>query len=1279
MFGGGDGIIEYAARYDRGGEKHEDGKDDDPLEGADEAVLLRHLGFANDTEVTDDELRLALQQKLDEAGDNDQLAQFYLRMHERFFPGEGDEQGGGGGEEEEEDEQQQEEAGDDEGFEEEVEAAAGDGGGGESDEEEASPPPPAKRVRVSEPVVRDFFKEPLTAQEASSIPRTETRLIPTSVYDYQRGTVTPLERRVVHRTVQLDSQSRDPRQLLATSYLFDLKEKLHHVVKVSVFAVTVPYHWYTVGAAFGSNFFFLAPTAPGVAGVEQYTVQVKVAPGNYSAAGLADTVQTAITALPTAYPRLAFYGTALTFDANAGTATLRVDLQNTFEDPFWVARLSSRSYDTAAAAAAELFVPPTRTTTETDDLDMIARRGRSLGAYLGFNRPQYATSCAYSLPLSTAIEAATTKLTITSANQTLKFVHYLPANTTSLAAAASLAGTGVPDYVTDVGHVGTTVEVKVPLGVYTQQTLMMAVNEAMAADGRLEMAELPAETAAGETFDATATHQLPFSGSYLAFERVRDQTTVTTGGTANHEQYGQMRFVWCVRLRRDSTRDMRTEPRGKLVLQLPTVTVAGVAVWVGDPQGMNFPSAQLELQTLRAETPLLSSNYKVAATTSMTFQVDSKTLKPAAKSAGGGSVSTSTSAGYSLEGYLAAINAVLPRNSETSETGFAINAASINPSTGYFLLDVDFARDYAGSTDYQFLCNSSADYFFSNFRITSVGHSLDASTEPIQLDGTFQNVGSYDMTKATTLFRLAAASGGSVECIHVETDGAQVAGPVSVPFVGDSGAYLLLDLLQAMRDSLALFTDADGARLLATSSLTFTVSQDGSTVAVRFLLAVVKRVTEADLTLTLTAPRLVEGNRDIWENTSWSTYLKLPALSQDAALTQTYALGVNATSVPTTGARRLSGTQSIQSDVLVLARDTPWTFPAGDDVGGVLAPDSPLVGVVAPPQIVVPAGEYNRQGLITKMNELLAAHPDLVGSAVRAVPVLGVAYCELRICVCRSFGPESHELLLYSPDRFASCVNKTEADYATANVVPTQTLGWILGFHTLTRYGPLDAAAMSSAASSSSSFFFRDTTSPYAFSVAADGRGLATITGGATVTVNPYATLYLTLDDFSQNRANDTVVSIAARDSQYSQIGGSTRRSFQCDPATGRPYVSGTSAARMQTLTRNALYANTALLNGAAVDAEVLRLSTSTNPATVPTDTLAVLPLGAGAGFGQSFTWQLPAGDGAAAMTRRYTGPIKFGRGRLQLLTDRGAPLVLNGQNWSVTLLCELLASPALP
>lgn len=1296
MFGGSgdDGYARYQSSSKRGAAADDD---DDPLADADEAVLLRHLGFANDTEVSDDELRAALQQKLTEAGDNDQLVHFYLRVHDRFFPT---------GEEEEETEQDEmeEEADDDEAAEEAAALEEEDesSGGSEQEEEdyyEDEPPRPAKRVRIMAepaaapplppPPARD---EPLTAQEAEDIPRTTTRLIPTSVFDYQRGTVTPLQRRVVQRTIQLDSQSRDPRQELATSYVFDLSDKLEHVVKVSVFAVTVPYHWYTVGTAFGSDFFFLAPTAPGVVGLQdddnRYTVKVKVKPGNYTAPGLAEAVRTAIAALPAAYPRLAFYNTDLIFNAAPGTATLRVAMQNTFEDPFWVARLSSRLPDDDEV---ERFMPPTRaftTTTTTNDDESaestLARRGKSLSAYLGFNRPQYATSCAYSLPLSSAIEAtgATTKLTITTANQKLTIVHYLPADPSlDAATAASLAGTGTPDYTqgasTLVGGGTTAIELFVPLGVYTQQTLMRTVNAVMAADGRLEMAQLPDETTLGETFVATAENQLPLSGSYLAFEQITDQTTLlqttTTVTTANHQQYNQMRFVWSVRLRRDSTRTgTATALRGKLALLLPNTTVDDINVWVGDSRGMNFASAQLELQTLRAETPLLSSNYIVGDGTTMTFEINSSTLTDEAKAAGVAPVNSSNSTGYSLAQYLAAINAGLTLMDPNADY-FTIKTAFIDPANGFFRLDIDFARVYAGAAHYQYSC-SGTDYFFANFGISSTTNPLlGDGVAPISLTGTFQNVGSYDMTQNKSLFRLDVATGGRDVANIIQQDGGTTT-EVVVPFVGATKAYVLTDLLDALKASLDQFADDDGARLLSTCDLSFAISADGSSVRVTFLLAVVKRVTESALVLTLANGANSSSN---WANTSWYKYLNLQS--------QTYELGSDpdTASVPATGARRLSGNGAIQSDVLELARDTPWTFPAGDDDvgggggGGVVDPDSPLVGVVAPPQIVVPQDTYTRQSLFTTMNRLLSEHPDLAGSAVRTATVLGVPYCELRMSVCRSFGPESHELLMYSSDRFLTCVNKTKATYATANVAPTQTLGWILGFHTLTRYGPLDADA--SVAAASGSTFFRDTTNPYVYSTTADGRGVASITGGATVTVNPYATLYLTLDDFSQNRANDTVVSIAARDSQYSQISGSSRRNFQCDPATGRPYVSGTSAARMQTLTRNALYANMSLLYGAAADAEAQRLSTSTNAASVPTDTLAVLPLGTGVSFGQSFTWQLPAGDGAAAMTRMYTGPIKLARGKVQLLTDRGAPLNLNGQNWSVTLLCELLASPALP
>lgn len=1264
--------------------------------------LLRHLGFANDAEVSDPELLAALEQHRRDAEDagQDDLAHFYRLVHARFFPSSSS--NGSGGED----------------------AAEGEAAD-EEDENEAAALHAHKRARL-------VLQEPLEDAAAAAAAKT-TRGVATSVIEvpYQRGAVNPLERKTYTRIVQLDSQNRDANQLNSTSYLFDLGEKLQNVVKLSLYAISIPYHWYTVGNAYGSNFFYLVATAPGIngggggAGAAQ-NIQVQVPPGNYaSAEELVGAVQKALLALPSKYPAVTFHNsTTISRDPNTNRATLSFDLQNTFEDPFWVAQVNP---------APEYYgAPPFAFPTDTDVV-----RAATLSAYLGFNRPRYNLSCAYSRPLVVPVAGSAALLdrqvTITSTNQRVTIVHYTNAVAASASAssAASADGTGVPtfyDYdpeeeeqpptATPSTLLGAPIVLTVPVGTYTLRALLVALNGLMAAEPRLDMAPAyqhghPAAGAAFGAVDTAATTpaneaalpQLPLAGTYLDVERLQDRSLVNTGFDNNelqprfqHQFYDYARFVWSVRLRRSAANP--PTPRAKLAIVLPSAEDDADHVWWGGSSsttGFNFGAQVLELQTTLAETPLQASNFQVAAGTFFQYKlntdrVSTLTLPPAALKSH--EVARTEEAGYTLAEYLSALNAALGALTLAAAPKYfapATTVASLSP-TGLFQLTTGYARAF-GSSHFTFSCAGCLFGRRTSEDVNNTKLGIDDPQSPltddaIQLTGSFSSGGSYPVPTNAVLFRLglsdAGRAAGFVETTTI--DNTTTAFPLDVKFVhaqtstGDPKTfYFLGELLTQLQISLAQFQDADGARLLSDCELAFNASS--GTVEVTFTLVIAKRLTEADLVL-----ELYEGVDDDGEPAlAAASGGSLSFLRDNLKLgNHTYTLAdASQGSAAAGGAfRRILGTEGLQSDVLTLAEDTPWTCFAADDADPAnrAAPgsDAALAGA-APVSIVVPAGVYTRQLLFSTMNAQFAATPELAGTALQttAPNALGDVFCQVRWSVHRAFGPEDYQLLFYSPELFQRCVASSSAHYLTANVVPTQTLGWTLGFHTLTNYvlaadrqvpPPADAPLGTLST-------YAGTTSAFQVTRDASGRARAALTGNATVNVNPYATLYLTLDDFSQNRANDTVVSIGARDTQYSLAAGGTRRVSQCDAATNEPFIAGTSAAHMQTLTRAVVYANAVVLDAFDADKVRQKNSTASSAAFVPTDTLAVLPLKLGSTqFGQTFTEN--AGS-LAVMNRQYTGPVKFARGRIQLLTDRGVPLDLNGQNWSVTLLCEVLATPA--
>jgi hypothetical protein len=207
---------------------------------------------------------------------------------------------------------------------------------------------------------------------------------------------------------------------------------------------------------------------------------------------------------------------------------------------------------------------------------------------------------------------------------------------------------------------------------------------------------------------------------------------------------------------------------------------------------------------------------------------------------------------------------------------------------------------------------------------------------------------------------------------------------------------------------------------------------------------------------------------------------------------------------------------------------------------------------------------------------------------------------------------------------FANCGNMSH--------FVNQTLGWLLGFR--------EASVLCSASGN---------------------------TGEAMLDLIGPKYLILVLDDLNQNHLNSGLVGITELSTQLKIPSYfSTDLAFECvsndnpQPSLSQQFL----PSYPRTLTQSQLYT----LN------EILKNNerTTNHRAKAPTnsDTLAVIPIKGGLTLGQLYT---DFGGSLQNFKRQYFGPVNIDRMRVQLLDDKGNPLNLNGLEWSITLICELL------
>lgn len=154
--------------------------------------------------------------------------------------------------------------------------------------------------------------------------------------EHTPGQLNPLLKQTIKRTIYINSQDRDPvfddRNALTTDFHFYLEETLRNVVSIKLYAVQIPYTWYTIDSAFGSNFFYLKSDTPGIANKEEHEYKIEIEPGNYNPRGLVDTINTQMTTtLRTDNPDVSFGSTGISYNGVQAKPIITVDIEKVYD------------------------------------------------------------------------------------------------------------------------------------------------------------------------------------------------------------------------------------------------------------------------------------------------------------------------------------------------------------------------------------------------------------------------------------------------------------------------------------------------------------------------------------------------------------------------------------------------------------------------------------------------------------------------------------------------------------------------------------------------------------------------------------------------------------------------------------------------------------------------------------------------------------------------------------------------------------------------------------
>jgi hypothetical protein len=515
----------------------------------------------------------------------------------------------------------------------------------------------------------------------------------TTNLDYAKGKLNPLLKETVKRIISIDSQYRDSPKSLSTDFTMNFNEILRDVVSLKLYAVQIPYNWYTISQNYGSNFLYIKGISPGI-NDGNHDFKITIDPGNYDQTSLTSAIQTSIKGLPLLYPDISFGSTQLIYNTTACLATYNIDIQNVFNE----------------SSYAFYFDGPLHYPKQNID------RSRYLGAFLGFNYDQYSLSAAYSsrkiISDTGRLENSNSKYIFNSSNSVINVIQYAgPGEFVSSSSSTIIQTLNISFPITGVG--------------LTQQGVFDTVNRVLSEDTR-------------------------FVNASVVFKQITG--TDVCGNTIDSS--GNYRFEWNLKLNRRLGNNI---PGSKICLILPqeNIILGNSPIWIGSTSCFSFDQSYNEINTLVSESVVSSSDFKIIGNVYYAFVLGNANYNVNGVNDLSYALTNSFS-GYSLTNYLVEINrGITTMNSvhlrDNSYNLFipGYNSFYINNNDAKVHVDVNMSR-YFFTENYVIDISGTLMNTLFGISKTDLNVGVDLSFGVIKT-GSFANQSEYTVNDGNTL------------------------------------------------------------------------------------------------------------------------------------------------------------------------------------------------------------------------------------------------------------------------------------------------------------------------------------------------------------------------------------------------------------------------------------------------------------------------------------------------------------------------------------------------
>jgi hypothetical protein len=309
---------------------------------------------------------------------------------------------------------------------------------------------------------------------------------------------------------------------------------------------------------------------------------------------------------------------------------------------------------------------------------------------------------------------------------------------------------------------------------------------------------------------------------------------------------------------------------------------------------------------------------------------------------------------------------------------------------------------------------------------------------------------------------------------------------------------------------------------------------------------------------------------------------------------------------------------------------------------------------------------YSITGLFTEINRLLNTNPKTYGSQISIyTDANNNSYSKILWNINNLYTAADYILNFWDPVSFIACYSNSSSVKSTTW---DTTVGWILGFRDYTQYTLISANQRQNSNFKDIYYYLKSSNGAYSYTSKYQGQQLISanikLTCDTTLSTNLFNYFLISLDDYIQNHLNDGLVTIT-RSQTAIQVPGYQYTTTQiCDPGTGSLITSGASQQDSNNVTNLQLYS----LNQSAQSQK--SASKIYSPGPFIKDLFGIIPIKAPSNTGDIYT---EFGGSLQNQTRMYFGPVNIRKMSIQLLTDRGDLIDLNGSNWTFSFVCEQL------